>query len=126
MKSVIRLEEAALAGLAIYLFSTLEIGWGWFALLFFAPDLSFIAYTLGPSLGGITYDVVHHRGALIAMYIVGALTGTPALEGVALIFLAHSSMDRVFGYGLKYLDSFDHTHLGRIGKSAGPQTNSGM
>lgn len=125
MKSVIRLEEAAIAGLTIYLFSTLDIGWGWFALLFFAPDLSFMAYALGPSVGGITYDVIHHRGALIAMYIVGGLAGIQALQGVALIFLAHSSLDRVFGYGLKYLDSFNHTHLGMIGKSAGPQTNSG-
>jgi hypothetical protein len=36
---------------------------------------------------------------------------------VALIFLAHSTFDRVAGYGLKYFDSFDHTHLGWIGKS---------
>jgi hypothetical protein len=25
-------------------------------------------------------------------------------------------MDRIFGYGLKYSDSFYHTHLGMIGK----------
>jgi hypothetical protein len=36
---------------------------------------------------------------------------------VALIFLAHSTFDRVAGYGLKYFDSFDHTHLGWVGKS---------
>jgi Domain of unknown function (DUF4260) len=36
---------------------------------------------------------------------------------IALIFLAHSTFDRVAGYGLKYFDSFDHTHLGWVGKS---------
>jgi hypothetical protein len=36
---------------------------------------------------------------------------------VALIFLAHSTFDRVAGYGLKYSNSFNHTHLGWIGKS---------
>ncbi|MFN3665935.1 MAG: DUF4260 family protein, partial [Sediminibacterium sp.] len=34
-----------------------------------------------------------------------------------LVLLAHSTFDRVAGYGLKYFDSFDHTHLGWIGKS---------
>ena len=33
------------------------------------------------------------------------------------IMLAHSSIDRVFGYGLKYADSSDHTHLGWVGKT---------
>ncbi|MEW6083560.1 MAG: DUF4260 family protein [Chloroflexota bacterium] len=29
--------------------------------------------------------------------------------------LGHSSLDRVFGYGLKHKDAFQNTHLGRIG-----------
>jgi hypothetical protein len=37
-----------------------------------------------------------------------------ALAGV--IMLGHSSFDRVLGYGLKYGDSFRHTHLGWIGR----------
>jgi hypothetical protein len=32
-----------------------------------------------------------------------------------LIPLAHSSLDRVLCNGLKHPDSFQHTHLGRIG-----------
>jgi hypothetical protein len=28
----------------------------------------------------------------------------------------HSSLDRVFGYGLKHEDAFQNTHLGRIGR----------
>ncbi len=31
---------------------------------------------------------------------------------------AHSSMDRMLGYGLKYEDSFGNTHLGMIGKKS--------
>jgi hypothetical protein len=40
-----------------------------------------------------------------------------SLSKVGLIFLAHSTFDRIAGYGLKYFDCFDHTHSGRIGKS---------
>jgi hypothetical protein len=36
---------------------------------------------------------------------------------LGLIFLAHSSFDRAAGYGLKYFDGFNHTHLGWIGKN---------
>ena len=36
-----------------------------------------------------------------------------------LLLLAHTSMDRVMGYGLKHTDSFQHTHLGRIGAADG-------
>jgi hypothetical protein len=32
------------------------------------------------------------------------------------ILLGHSSLDRVLGYGLKYPDSFQNTHLGVIGR----------
>lgn len=32
-----------------------------------------------------------------------------------MIMFAHSSLDRCVGYGLKYGDGFQHTHLGRIG-----------
>ena len=33
-----------------------------------------------------------------------------------LVWLAHIGMDRLLGYGLKYDDHFQHTHLGLIGK----------
>ncbi|MCY7293028.1 MAG: DUF4260 domain-containing protein [Ferruginibacter sp.] len=29
-----------------------------------------------------------------------------------LLFLAHSSFDRILGYGLKYPDNFKHTNVG--------------
>jgi len=38
-----------------------------------------------------------------------------SLEEIA-IMLGHASLDRILGYGLKHLDSFNNTHLGIIGK----------
>jgi hypothetical protein len=32
------------------------------------------------------------------------------------ILVAHTGMDRLLGYGLKYPTSFQETHLGRIGR----------
>ena len=49
--------------------------------------------------------------------LVGILLKEEMILKVGLIFISHSCFDRTFGYGLKYFDSFDHTHLGWIGKS---------
>ena len=40
MKYLLKLEALALFALALFLFSRLDHGWGWYALLFLAPDLS--------------------------------------------------------------------------------------
>jgi hypothetical protein len=49
--------------------------------------------------------------------VLGGSSGVQWLQLVGLILLGHSSLDRVFGYGLKYADSFRHTHLGWIGRA---------
>jgi hypothetical protein len=116
MKNLLKLEESFLFGLALFLFSQLEYGWGIYALLFLAPDLSMIGYLLSPRLGAWTYNLIHHKGLSAALYVSGSLLAQPALMFAGTILLGHSSLDRVFGYGLKYEDSFQDTHLGRIGR----------
>ena len=49
--------------------------------------------------------------------LTGFLIKNNLIIEIGLIFMAHSCFDRVAGYGLKHFDSFDHTHLGWIGKS---------
>jgi hypothetical protein len=39
----------------------------------------------------------------------------PVVLFVGILLWAHSSLDRIMGYGLKYPDSFQHTHLGTVG-----------
>ncbi|MEE9216609.1 MAG: DUF4260 domain-containing protein [Anaerolineales bacterium] len=118
MKNLIKLEELALFLLAVYLFAQLEYAWWLLLILFLAPDLGALGYFGGPRIGATTYDLTHHKGIAVAFYLLGALGGIQILQLVGVIMLAHSSLDRVFGYGLKYSDSFDHTHLGYIGKTA--------
>ena len=125
MKNLLRLEEFALFFLAIYLFSELDYAWWVFLVLLLAPDLGALGYLAGPRIGATTYDLTHHKGIAVAAYLVGALLGSQILQLVGVIMLAHSSLDRVFGYGLKYPDSFDHTHLGWVGKTAKARSGEG-
>jgi len=121
MKNLIRLEELFLALLSIFLFRSLGYAWWWFPLLLLAPDIGMVGYLAGPRVGAVTYNLVHHKAVAIAAYVVGALMGSPLLQLTGLIILAHSSLDRVLGYGLKYPDSFKHTHLGMIGGASEAQ-----
>ena len=117
MKNLLKLEELFMLGLALFLFSKLDYGWGWFALLFLTPDLSMIGYVMNPRVGSWTYNLIHHKGLAVALYVLGSLLSIPWLMFAGTILLGHSSFDRVLGYGLKYPDEFQNTHLGRIGKS---------
>ena len=118
MKNLTRLEELFLSVLAFYLFLLLHIPWWWFFVLLFAPDASMVGYLFGPRAGAILYNVVHHKAVSVAVFILGSLLGVAWLEAAGLILFAHTSLDRVLGYGLKYPDSFQHTHLGMIGPAA--------
>ncbi len=116
MKNLLKLEEFFLFGLSLFLFSKLNYPWWLYAVLFFAPDLSMVGYLGGAKIGAIVYNFIHHKGLSIGIYILGAILANPVLQFVGLILLGHSSLDRVFGYGLKLSDSFNSTHLGTIGE----------
>lgn len=116
MKNLIQLEEAFLFGLGIYLFSLLDYAWWWFPALILVPDLSMIGYTLGNKTGAWFYNVAHHRGLAIGIYLLGVYLANEAIQLMGVILFSHSSMDRMFGYGFKYEKGFKFTHLGEIGK----------
>lgn len=115
MKTLVRLEELGMLLLSILLFSTTGYAWWWFLLLILAPDISMVGYTLGPKFGAVLYNIFHHRGLTIIIYLLGYYFIDPTTQMIAIILFAHSSMDRMLGYGLKHSDSFKHTHLGWIG-----------
>jgi hypothetical protein len=113
---LIKLEELGLFLLSMVLFSQLGYAWWVYPILLLAPDLGMLGYVFGSSVGAATYNTTHHKGLAVLFYTAGILLPLPALALAGLIMLGHSSLDRVLGYGLKYPDSFQHTHLGWIGR----------
>ena len=94
-------------------------GNGWlFALLFFAPDLSFLGYLAGRKAGAVVYNIAHSYVLSAVLGALGLALQNPLLQHLALIHAAHVGFDRSLGYGLKYPSDFSHTHLGRIGRDA--------
>lgn len=117
MKTLIKLEEFGELFFSIYLFSLLPFPWWFYPLFFFAPDLSMVGYIAGPRLGAFTYNLIHHKAVALSLFVGGTLSHIPVISLIGVLFLGHSSLDRVLGYGLKFSDSFNHTHLGVIGRS---------
>lgn len=119
-KAILRLEGLMLFIGATAFYAHFGSSWWLFAVLFFAPDLSFAGYLLGPRLGAILYNSLHTTllpGALLAY---GLAFENALATAVAAIWLAHIGFDRTVGYGLKYATGFGFTHLGRIGRTRAP------
>ena len=73
-----------------------------------------IGYLFRNKVGAILYNIFHHKGIAIAVYILGIYLSMPVCQLAGIILFSHSAMDRVFGYGLKYENGFKFTHLGEI------------
>jgi hypothetical protein len=115
MKTILRLEYAALWLGSIFAFGQLDYAWWLYPALLLLPDLSIAGYALGPRWGAWIYNVFHHLGVGILVGVVGYYEGSGWLQLAGIILVGHSAMDRLFGYGLKLETGFKDTHLGRIG-----------
>ncbi len=114
MKNLLRLEEVAIFGLSLFMYTQLPYGWEMYALLILAPDISMVGYLAGPAMGALLYNTAHHRGMALALWGAGYYFGISPLMLAGVILFSHASLDRIFGYGFKYSDLFKHTHLQEI------------
>ncbi|MEW7290064.1 DUF4260 domain-containing protein [Aquimarina sp. 2304DJ70-9] len=117
MKITLQLEEIAMLGLGIYLFSLLSYPWWLFLALFLVPDIGMLGYVFNNKTGAFIYNIFHHKGLAILVYLIGMYISNEMLQLFGIILFAHSSFDRLLGYGLKYEKGFKFTHLGEIGKT---------
>ncbi len=116
MKTVVRFEEFGIFLFSIYLYSTLSYQWWLFPLLLFIPDISMVGYLKDTKIGAIVYNIFHFRAFSLLLFVLGSYLSLNLISLIGVILFAHSSLDRAFGYGLKFDDSFGHTHLGMIGE----------
>ena len=107
-----------LLGMALFGYARYGRSWWLFALLLLVPDVGVLGYLAGSEIGAMTYNAVHTYICPAATVFVGTVIGSPIVLSVGFIWFAHIGMDRAVGYGLKYGDSFGHTHLGMVGKDA--------
>ena len=117
MKTILKLEEAALFVLGIGLFSQLDFAWWWFLVLLLLPDIGMLGYLINTRVGAFTYNLFHYRAIAVGLLIFGYIYGYELLLLIGVMLFSHIAFDRMLGYGLKYPDNFKNTHLGQIGKN---------
>src|SRR5690349_2060294 len=100
MNTLIRLEEHAMFLFGLLIFSTLSYAWWWFPLLLLAPDISMIGYVINNRMGAILYNLFHHKAVALLVMAIGYYLRDDLWILIGSILFAHSSMDRLFGYGL--------------------------
>ena len=117
MKRILALEEVAQFCICLFAIWKLQVGLnGWMFLFFFVPDIFAVGYLVNKSTGAFMYNFAHHKFIAIVLVITGLFFKQDYIIYAGLLAYAHSSFDRMIGYGLKYPDSPSHTHLGYIGK----------
>lgn len=107
----IRFEAAALFAFSVWLFASQHQAWWLFPALLLMPDLSMVGYLVSPAVGAVTYNIGHSAPIALALLVAGAATSSSFVVALGAIWLGHIGFDRALGYGLKYADSFKHTHL---------------
>lgn len=125
MKTTLKLEELGMLLLGLFLFTPLEYSWWLFAALFFVPDVGMLGYLFGNKAGAIGYNVFHHKGIAILLYLSGLYLQSTGLQLAGLVLFSHASFDRLLGYGLKYENGFRFTHLGEIGTAGNKNRQAG-
>lgn len=116
MKNIIKLEELGMFLLSIFALAYLKVAWWYYLILLLGPDIGMLGYLFGNRVGAACYNIFHHKGIAVILFIAGSAYDTWSLQVAGIILFGHSSMDRMLGYGLKYDKGFKFTHLGEIGK----------
>ncbi len=111
---LLHIEGAAIFALTLFFYRQGHFGWGLYALLFLAPDLSMLGYVADVKVGAAFYNLVHTSVLPISLLLFGLIFPAPGLLPYALIWASHIGFDRLLGYGLKYPTQFRDTHLQRV------------
>ncbi len=73
-----------------------------------------LGYLINKKIGAYIYNLFHHKLVAAIFITTGFFLKDATLMAIGLLLYAHSSFDRIMGYGLKFTDSFKHTHLGTL------------
>lgn len=111
---ILRLESLLILGGCILVYYQEGYSWLFYILLFFLPDVSMTGYLFNKGFGAGLYNLFHTYTIPIILCALSYLISESVLTIISLVWISHIAMDRLMGYGLKYMSGFKDTHLHRI------------
>jgi hypothetical protein len=113
----LRLEAAVLLVGALTAYAGTKQHWWLVPVVILLPDLAMTGYLRSTQVGAFIYNLAHATPVPALIIGLGWWQHRPLILGLGLVWLAHIALDRLLGYGLKYNDHFQHTHLGAMGRN---------
>lgn len=111
---LIRLEGFVVLALSTYFyFSNGYSGLVFFLLILF-PDLFMVGYLFNKKTGAYVYNLAHTYFTPLLFLLPGLAYSVDFLTMIGFIWIAHIGMDRLVGFGLKYVTDFKDTHIQRL------------
>lgn len=114
IKLLIRVEYSIAFLLLLFIYWKLDFSLWLFFILLLVPDLTMVGYVMNKKIGSLIYNFGHTFIIPFLLLIVSFSISNEFVVMLALIWIAHILMDRCFGFGLKYEDTFKNTHLQRL------------
>ena len=115
MKTLVRIEYLLIGIFFLYLYIAEGHNLLLAILLSLAPDLSMLFYKRNNRFGAIVYNALHVYFIPLSILILDMIfIHHDLLQAIMFIWLIHISLDRFFGYGLKYETGFKDTHMQRL------------
>ncbi len=114
VKKFLILESLAYLVTSVYVYYLINGDLWLFIIVLFTPDISMLGYLKDKNLGSVMYNFVHNYALALITILGGYLLSNQLILSLGIILFAHISLDRVFGFGLKYPTNFKDTHLQKI------------
>ncbi|MDT3948385.1 DUF4260 domain-containing protein [Staphylococcus haemolyticus] len=114
MSNLIRLENACVFITVISVYFIFDFSLWIFLVFLLVPDISMIGYAINKVIGSKLYNLGHTYVLPIIVALLYLITNEETMLQISLIWLAHISMDRTIGYGLKYAIGFDKTTIQKV------------
>lgn len=114
INQIIRLENGLAFAIAFYLYMHLDFPLWLFFVLLFVPDITIFGYFFNEKTGAILYNLGHSFILPLLLALWYLYFPKDYLLIISLIWIAHIFLDRLLGFGLKYQDSFNKTHIQRL------------
>ncbi|MEK3726518.1 MULTISPECIES: DUF4260 domain-containing protein [Lysinibacillus] len=114
LRKIISLEYVIALIITVFFYGHLDFSWLYFMVFLLLPDITMIGYLLNPKIGAVFYNIGHSFVLPALLLVIDFMMSSSIFLMVALIWLAHIFLDRALGYGLKYEEAFQKTHLQQI------------
>ncbi|GMG97423.1 DUF4260 domain-containing protein [Tepidimicrobium xylanilyticum] len=110
----IRIEGALGFLLSLIIYLHLDFNMLVFFICLFLPDLLMLGYLVDNNVGAFFYNLGHVFVFPLILLLLAAITKGQIFIMAGLIWSAHIFLDRMIGYGLKYVEGFKITHLQKL------------